>query len=156
LFFDVPNLNAVKKIIITAFSIFIVFCSYSQEGKIEKEIRQMEERRVAALLKKDTAALLKIYSPSYAVNRPIGILSTREKSIERVVADSLSFNSYKFGMEKIIIKKDLVITMGNETVEPSGKNRDAGKTLKRRYTHVWSKENGYWVLIVRHANILCQ
>jgi ketosteroid isomerase-like protein len=145
-----------KKLIITYFSVFIFFCSYSQNEKIEKEIRQMEEKRVSALLIKDTAALLKIYSPDYIVNRPIGIVSTREKLIERIVADSLSFNSYKFEMEKIIIKNNLVITMGNETVEPRGKNRDAGKTLKRRYTHIWSKENGNWVLIVRHANILCQ
>ena len=145
-----------KKLSITYFSVFIFFCSYSQNEKIEKEIRQMEEKRVSALLIKDTAALLKIYSPDYVVNRPIGIVSTKEKLIERIVADSLSFNSYKFEMEKIIIKNNLVITMGNETVEPRGKNRDAGKTLKRRYTHIWSKENGNWVLIVRHANILCQ
>ncbi len=116
----------------------------------------MEEKRVSAFIIKDTAALLKIYAPDFVVNRPIGIVSTREKTIERIVADSLSFSSYKFEMEKIVIKKNLVITMGNETVEPRGKNRDAGKTLKRRYTHIWSKENGNWVLIVRHANILCQ
>lgn len=145
-----------KKLITTFFSFLIFFCSYSQYKKIEKEIREMEEKRASALLKKDTAALLKIYSPDYAVNRPIGILSTRDKSIERIVADSLSFISYKFEMEKIILKNGLVITMGNETVQPMGKNRDAGKTLQRRYTHIWSKENGNWVLIVRHANILCQ
>lgn len=145
-----------KKLIITSFSIFIFLCSYSQDEKIEKEIRQMEEKRVSALLTKDTAALLKIYAPNYYVNRPIGILSTRDKSIERIVADSLSFISYKFEMEKIILKNGLAITMGNETVQPTGKNRDAGKTLIRRYTHIWSKENDNWVLIVRHANILCQ
>ena len=90
------------------------------------------------------------------LNTSMEILSTREKSIERIVADSLSFSSYKFEMEKIIIKNGLAITMGNETVQPTGKNRDAGKTLTRRYTHIWSKENDNWVLILRHANILCQ
>ena len=60
----------------------------------------MEEKRVATLLIKDTAALLKIYSPDYIENRPIGIVSTKEKLIERIVADLLSFNSYKFEMEK--------------------------------------------------------
>ena len=145
-----------KKLIVTSFSIILFFSSYSQDAKIEKEIRQIEEKRVVALLKKDTVALLKIYSPDYVVNRPLGIVSTRDKTVERIVADSLNFITYKFEMEKLIIKNGLVITMGSETVEPSGKNRDAGKTLKRRYTHIWSKENGNWVLIVRHANILCQ
>ena len=104
-----------KKLIITSLSLLIFFCSYSQNKKIENEIREMEEKRASALLTKDTVALLKIYSPDYAVNRPIGILSTREKSIERIVADSLSFSSYKFEMEKIILKNGLAITMGNET-----------------------------------------
>jgi hypothetical protein len=45
-------------------------------------------------------------------------------------------------MEKVIIKNGLFITMGNEMVQPMWKNRDPGKTLKRRYTHIWSKENG--------------
>ena len=116
----------------------------------------MEEKRVSALLTKDTAALLKIYASDYYVNRPIGILSTRDKTMDRIVTDSISFISYKFEMEKIIVKNGLAITMGSETVQPTGKNRDAGKTLKRRYTHIWSKENGNWVLIARHANTLCQ
>jgi ketosteroid isomerase-like protein len=145
-----------KKMIITSFLIFLFLYGYSQDEKIEKEIRQMEEKRVNALLAKDTAALLKLYSPDYIVNRPIGIVSTRDKSVERIVADSLNFISYKFQMEKLITKNNLVITMGSETVQPGGKNRDAGKILKRRYTHIWSKENGNWLLIIRHANILCQ
>ena len=110
-----------KKLITTSFSIFIFLYSYSQDEKIVKEIREMEEKRVSALLAKDTAAIIKIYSPDYYVNRPIGILSTKDKSIERIVADSLSFISYKFEMEKLIIKNGLAITMGNETVQPTGK-----------------------------------
>ena len=116
----------------------------------------MEEKRVAALIIKDTAALLKIWAPDYCANRPLGVVSTREKILELVLTDSLSFSSFKFEIEKIIIKKNFVITMGNDTVEPSGKNRNAGNTLKRRFTHIWSKENGNWLLIARHANIVCQ
>lgn len=103
-----------RKLIVTSFFVFILFCSYSQEGNIEKEIREIEEKRVSALLAKDTAAYLKIYAPDFIANRPIGIVSTREKSIERIVADSLSFTSYKFEMEQISIKKNFVVTMGNE------------------------------------------
>ena len=116
----------------------------------------MEEKRVAALIIKDTAALLKIWAPDYCANRPLGVVSTREKILELVLTDSLSFSTYKFEIEKIIIKKNFVITMGNDTVEPSGKNRNAGNRLKRRFTHIWSKENGNWLLIARHANIVYQ
>ena len=63
-----------KKLVITSFSFLIFFCSYSQNEKIEKEIRQMEEKRVAAYIKKDTAALLKILAPEYCANRPLGVV----------------------------------------------------------------------------------
>jgi len=145
-----------KKLIITSFSLLIFFCSYSQNEKIEKEIRQIEEKRRSAFMTKDTAALLKIWASDYVANRPAGLVSTREKVLELVLTDSLSFSSFKFEIEKIIIKKNFVITMGNDTVEPSGKNRDAGKTLKRRFTHIWVKESGNWQLLARHANIVCQ
>jgi ketosteroid isomerase-like protein len=129
---------------------------YSQNEKIEKEIREIEEKRVLAFLNKDTAALLRIWARDYTVNRPVGLVSTRDKILELVLTDTIDFSSFRSEVEQIIIKNDFVITMGNETVTPSGKNPNAGKTLKRRYTHIWSKENNNWRLTARHANIVCQ
>ena len=51
-----------KKAITTFYLLFIFFFGYSQNKEIEREIRQMEQKRVAAFLNKDTAALLK-YGP---------------------------------------------------------------------------------------------
>ena len=155
-FFTFKTLIAMKKLVITGFSVFIFINSYCQNENIEREIRYVEEKRVAALRTSDTAALLKIWAPDYMVNRPAGVVSTRDKALELVLTDSLIFTSYEFEIEKILIKKDFVIVMGNDTVIPSGNNRNAGKTLKRRYTHIWTKENGNWRLFARHANILCQ
>ena len=145
-----------KRLVITSFSVFIFINSYCQNEKIEKEIRSVEQKRVAALMASDTAALLRIWAPDYMVNRPAGVVSTKDKALELVLTDSLSFTSYEFEIEKILIKKDFVIVMGNDTVIPRGNNRNVGKTLKRRYTHIWTNENGNWRLFARHANILCQ
>ena len=145
-----------KKIIITPLSLFIFVCSYSQNEKIEKEIRQMEEKRVNAFLTKDTAALNRIWAADYTVNRPAGLISTREKVLELVLTDTIDFKSFKSEVEQVLVKNDFVITMGNETVQPTGNNPDAGKTLKRRFTHLWLKDKNNWRLFVRHANILCQ
>ena len=145
-----------KKLIIAFFSLLCFFCSYSQNERIEKEIRQKEEIRVAAFRTKDTAALSKIWAPDYTVNRPAGVVSTRDQVLELVLKDTISFTSFEFEIEKILIKKDFVIVMGNDTVIPGGNNPNAGKTVKRRYTHIWTKENGNWRLFTRHANILCQ
>ena len=150
------NLHTMKKVIITSLSVLIFICGYSQNEKIEKEIRQLEEKRVAAFLKKDTAALLRMWTPDYFVNRPAGLVSTRDKVLELVLTDTISFTSFKSEVEYIRVKSNLVISMGNETITPSGNNPDAGKTLKRRFTHIWTKDNGNWRLLARHANLVCQ
>jgi len=41
--------------------------------------------------------------------------------------------------------------MGKETIVPSGTSADAGKTINRRFTNVWMKKNGKWLLTARHA-----
>lgn len=145
-----------KKLVSTSFSLLIFVYSYCQHANIEKEIRQVEEKRAAAFRAKDTAALLKIWAPDYTVNRPAGVVSTRDQVLNLVLKDTISFTSFEFEIEQVLIKKDFVTVMGSETVRPSGNNPDAGKTLKRRYTHIWTKENGNWRLFVRHANILYQ
>ncbi len=73
-----------------------------------------------------------------------------------VLTDTISFNSFENEIEAILIKKDFVVVMGNETVIPSGNNPDAGKTLIRRFTHIWTKQSGNWGLFARHANVLCK
>jgi hypothetical protein len=30
-----------------------------------------------------------------------------------------------------------------------------GQIVRRRFTHVWIKENGEWKLFARHANNIC-
>jgi hypothetical protein len=45
--------------------------------------------------------------------------------------------------------------MGSETVVPSGLDPLAGQTIQRRYTNIWMKEKGNWILIARHANNIC-
>ena len=147
-----------KNLIFTSFLLLIFSNSYSQNEKIEKEIRLMEEKRAVAALKQDTAALLKLWASDYFVNRPAGLVSTRDKILELVLTDTISFSSFKTEVEYIRVKNDFAISMGNETV--SGRVNSpspiAGKTVKRRFTHIWIKEKGNWVLFARHANYLCQ
>ena len=58
-------------------------------------------------------------------------------------------------IETIAFQGDTAIVMGKETVKPDGKAPGAGQTILRRYTNVWMKRDGKWLLIARHANIIC-
>lgn len=145
-----------KKIITAFYSLLIFFLGYSQDKEIEKEVRQMEKERVSAFMTKDTAALLKIWAPDYFVNRPAGVVSTRDQVLGMVLSDTISFKNLEFEIEKIVVKKNFVIVMGSDTADPGEKSPYAGKILHRRFTHIWSNESGAWRLLARHANILCE
>ncbi len=142
-----------KKIVSTLLSLLIFISSYSQKA-IEEEMRRLEEKVVQAVLQKDSATLRKIWAPNFMVNAPINRVVTGGQ-VELVMAGAISYSSYILDIEKILIKGDIVITMGNETVVPVLGNPKGGQTIKRRYTQIWVKENGRWIAIARHANEVC-
>jgi preprotein translocase subunit Sec61beta len=144
-----------KKLISLVSSLLILFCAYAQNETIEKEIRKLEEIGAQAILQKDSATLRKIWARSFMVNSPRNTVLTGGQ-VEMVMAGIISYSSYKHELEKILITGDIVISMGSETVVPVMGNPNGGQTIKRRYTNIYQKENGQWILIARHANEICQ
>lgn len=145
-----------KKIIFTVSSLLFFFFVYSQNEKIEKEIRQIEEKRTNAFMRKDTAVLLKMYSADYFVNGPSGRVIPLKEFIQRLMSGVVSSSGYTHENEKIIIKGNIVISMGKESFVGTEKNPNAGEKVTMRYTNFWIKEKGDWKLFARHANIVCQ
>jgi len=144
-----------QKLITSLASLFIFFFVNAQNTETEKEIRLLEEKHIQAILQMDSAFLRKLWPSRFMVNNP-GNRVVVGGQVERVMSGSLAYSSYKFEMEQILIRQNLVVTMGNETVVPVMGNPKGGQTIKRRYTHIWQKENDNWVLIARHANEVCQ
>ena len=144
-----------KKSMFTLLTLLIFFCTYSQNEKIEKEIRQMEEKRTAAYMIKDTATILKMYDPDYFVNSPSNRVIGLDEFIKRLMSGVISTTNYTNEIEKIIIKGTIVISMGHESYKGAEKNPEAGQTITMRYTNFWTKEKDGWKLFARHANIVC-
>jgi hypothetical protein len=44
--------------------------------------------------------------------------------------------------------------MGLETLIPRGEAKNAGKTVKRRFTNIWMKQNEVWKMTARQATII--
>ena len=150
------KLLRMRKLILLSL-LFISFENvYSQNTETETKIRKVEKDRIAAILKKDTAALSKIWGKEYFANRPAGRISPRNKVLELILKDTLNLTTYNSQIEQIIIRSNIVVTMGSEIVMPGGNNPNAGKMLNRRFTHIWTKEDGEWRLLARHANIMCE
>jgi hypothetical protein len=70
----------------------------------------------------------------------------------------IKLSRFSIIIEKVLIKDGVAVSMGSETItfDKNSTNPKAGQTIKRRYTHVYLKEEGSWKLIARHANEVCQ
>ena len=144
-----------KKIIIAVTSLLIFCSTYAQKATIEKEIKILEEKVIQAVLKKDSVTLSKIWDTGFMVNAPVNRVVIGQQ-IKMIMSGIISYSSFKAEIEQLLIKEDMVITMGNEIVVPVMGNPKGGQTVKLRFTHIWIKENGSWKLIARHSNEVCQ
>ncbi len=121
---------------------------------VEAEIRAREQAQVDALLRHDIAAMRKNWAADYVVNNPRN--EVMEASKGRIQSGERTYSSFSRIIEKVLLHGDTVIVMGLEVVVPSGNASDAGRTINRRFTNIWMKRNGKWLLTARQATVICK
>jgi ketosteroid isomerase-like protein len=121
---------------------------------LEQTIRKLEQEEVDALLRDDLAAVQSHWAEDYTVNNPFNQVVKASRGPIR--AGTLTYSSFVREIESVLIHGNTVIVMGRETVVPKGTSPDSGKPINRRYTNIWMKRKGKWLLTARHANVICQ
>lgn len=145
-----------KKILLILLA-FATSRSTSAQSEIQKEseIRTMEKMEREAVMRSDSSALFdKIWSPNMIVNTPANIVGTVEGTKAHFRSGDLNYLSFERNIEKITFNDNVAIVMGGETIRPQGRQLNAGKTVSRRFTHVWLYKNNRWSLIGRQATII--
>ena len=126
----------------------------SEDKILEQQIRALEQTQVKLLLQGDINGMQKNWATDYVVNNPFNqIVSASAGPIRQ---GRLTYSSFTRDIERVLIHASTVIVMGSETVVPSGASVDAGKTIHRRFTDVWTNRDGKWLLTARHANAICE
>ena len=145
------------KTIITFVLLILASASHAQSDKIEILIRQLDQKNAYIVAHADTTSLMKLLAPEFTINRTTGtIVSGRDKTLELMRNGMVSYDSFSVETEMVLIKNpELAISMGSEVVISGGNRELKGQIVKRRFTHVWIKENGEWKLFARHANNIC-
>ncbi len=142
-----------KKLIITLSSIFIFLSTHAQ-STAETEIRKLEDAQREAFLKKDTATLFKLFAPNFVVNAPTNKVTTLQDLKLLIRKGEVDMEVFDRVTEMVKFNNNIAIAMGNETLHPTGKMPNAGKTVKRRYTNIWMKNKNNWQLVARQATII--
>lgn len=145
-------------------TVFLVFAANSailsqsvkQNEKLEQEIRKLDLAHADAILRRDAEALKSLIAEDAVTNHPTNkIVKEREGIFELIRTGVINYLSFVREPETFLFYKNMVVVMGNETLILAGKENEAGKTIRRRYTNVWMKKKGKWLLTIRHAHIIC-
>ena len=123
------------------------------DESVEATIRQLDLAEASAVLTADFVTVEKLWAPDMIVNNPFN--QVVKASSGRVRTGAVTYASFTRNIESIQIHDTTAIVMGNEIVVPSGKSIGAGTTIHRRYTNIWMKRDGQWLLTARHANVIC-
>jgi len=132
---------------------FFVTTTYAQTAA-EMEIRKLEDEQREAFQNKDTAVLFKLFSPNFVVNAPTNRITTLKELMQLMKQGAVDMEKFERITERVTFINDIAIAMGNETLHPTGKMPNAGKTVKRRYTNIWMKNEGSWQLVARQSTII--
>ena len=126
---------------------------FSQDAR-EAEIRRLENLERESVMRSDSSALFdKIWSSNMVINTPANVVGTVQGTKAIFRAGGLAYASFERTIEKITFNDNLAIVMGGEVIKPQGKQPHAGKTVSRRFTHVWKYAGNSWSIIARQATI---
>jgi ketosteroid isomerase-like protein len=127
-----------------------------QKNDREGEIRKIDLAEADAILRNDAAAAEAFYADEIVVNNPRYTVTNGKQALMALIkTGNIRYSSFVREIEKITFQGEMAIVMGKETVKPDGNTPGAGQTILRRYTNIWMKRNNKWLLIARHANIIC-
>lgn len=128
--------------------------SRSQDRR-EAEILQMEALEKESVLKSDSNALFdKIWSSTMIINTPANVVGSVENTKKMLRSGGLKYLQFDRNIEKIAFHDNIAIVMGGEMIKPQGQQLHAGKTVHRRFTHVWINKSEGWSIIGRQATII--
>lgn len=131
--------------------------SQKSNAKLEQEIKKLDLAHADAILRRDVEALKNLIAEDAVTNHPTNkIVREREGIFELIRTGVINYSSFERVPETFLFYKDMVVVMGHETLTLAGEDGKAGKTVRRRYTNVWMKQKGKWLLTIRHAHILCE
>jgi ketosteroid isomerase-like protein len=150
------------KYIVLCFSSLMFFTGIfaqdqDENTQLKEQIKRLDLAHALAIFKSDAAALDSLMDDNVTVNHPTNRVVKEKKELLQLIREGIvRYTAFQRSPETFLFYKDMVIVMGTEVVVPAKGAPNAGKTIHRRYTNVWMKNNNRWQLVARHANNVCK
>lgn len=129
----------------------------SANAAAEAEIRRLEAQQIEFLMNGKLDEIKKNWAADYTVNNPFNVV--QDAATGPIQTGVLTYSKFERNIEKVLVHDSVVIVMGNELVvpktAPKGSSHDTDQPIKRRFTNVWMRMDGKWLMIARHASNIC-
>ena len=150
------------RIIFATVAGFVLTCSMlGQAGKrndaLEREIRKLDLAEADAILRKDVAELNELVTEDFTVNAPGNKVITGREAVHALMRNgTINYTSFSREPEAFLFSGDTIVVMGRETIKSAGAATASEQIVRRRYTNIWMKKKGKWLLGARHASVICE
>ena len=124
------------------------------DAQVEAEIRKLSADEVQAFLRRDAAAMARLWSDDFVVTNPLNRFVTKRQVLEMVESGVLVITAFDRQIEYMKVYGDTVVLVGRETVTWGGKMPNAGRPEQLRITAIWMEQDGRWRQVARHANVV--
>ena len=145
-----------KLLAITLITIVSTFTTFAQNSKDEQEILKIHSSLEQAFLKKDAVVFERVLADNYVYSDPYGKMFNRAQNLEEMRKEWANANYKVVGMTsddmKVKANGNMALVTGNWTfssVPASDANAEPHKDTGR-YTGVYEKRNGKWLLVAEH------
>lgn len=126
--------------------------SVKKNDTLEQEIRKLDLAEADAIKRGDFAALNNLLAENFTVNNPRNEIAKGREAVFALIRNgTINYSSFVREPETFLFYKNTVVVMGLETIKPTGTEQ----IVRRRYTNIWLKKKGKWLLTARHANVIC-
>ncbi len=125
--------------------------SAQPRGSVAQELMQLEQAAEEATVKKDRAALERLYADDYSYTHSNGVVLDKAQEIAQNMSADLKWTSATLTDTKVRVFGDAAILTTVETLQGSAKGYVSGA---RRVTDVWVKRNSRWQEVGGHSTVI--
>lgn len=112
----------------------------------EKEVRQLELKRVKALVRSDTATLDSILSDDLIYTHSTGLVDTKASFIDSIKSGALKYEAMDHDDPSVRMFADLALITGRSAVRVRTANAEL-QSFQIRFTNVYAKRGGRWQMV---------
>ena len=141
-------------LVLITLSLLAASLAWGQNGNAEQQVREVNDRYIAAQLNNDSDSLRKFMADDFTAIRSDGSMSTKAQEIEHIKSGALTHEKSDIQDVKIRVYGNTAVA----TVRSYFKGTVNGKPLSStvRVTRVWVKQKGNWKCVALQSTRVSQ